>query len=95
MFTIVFFVLIRVYTRAPCDRSGMKDNNKNKNKIIDKVSSKANETVDEVKGVLEGASDVTGCEMDVKCDTIDVQTYGEIFGGAFLAGCIVRLGWSS
>jgi len=96
MFTVVFFVLIRVYTRSPC-KSGMKDKDTDdkKNRVIDKVSNKAKETVDEVKGMLEGMSDVADCELDVKCDSIDAQTYGEIFAGAFLAGCVVRLGWGS
>jgi hypothetical protein len=66
-----------------------------KNRVIDKVSNKAKETVDEVKGLLEGMSDIAECNMDVKCDTVDAQTYGEIFAGAFLAGCVVRLGWGS
>ena len=92
--TILFLVLLRLWTRDTRDISSKSDLTKTSQKLGDKISETTKNTSAELKDITEGMS-VSEKLDDIadSSESLDAQFYGELFLAGLAAGVVVKFGW--
>ncbi len=96
VFTILFLILLRLWTRAETPNVVKKPISKIGEKV-EEAGGELKETVKSAEDVFEGF-DAETTTNQIKCTTtssLDVQFFGELFVSGLAAGCLVKYVWNS
>jgi hypothetical protein len=91
LFTILFLILIRSWTRS---KEPNQDLTKATKKIGKKLSSTGHDAEKDLSDLTEGMKSANYLK-DVKesAEAIDSQFYGELFLAGIMSGMVIKFGW--